>query len=238
MRTALSPAALYEWRRCTSARSTKWLLGLVVLAGVIAGVQNLVSDSSGSFLSGAVGHASQVGLLAAALGALAIGPEFRWNTIRQLFITFPRRYDSLAAKVGVVVGLVAAASLLASVVGGALGFAHRSAAESVLDWLDLSVRAVLVLAGWTIIGFAIAGLARSTVVGVAVPLVFAYLFETIVIQTIQSETLANVLPFYNASQAVSVQRSTGEAYEHLAVFGIWVLICLGACTFVLGRRDA
>ena len=238
MKLALPPVSVFEWRRCLSARSTRWILGLIVLAGVGVGVQGLATGAPGSFLSGAVGHVGQAGILAAALGAVAIGSEFRWNTVRSLFITFPRRYDILVAKIAVVAGLVAAASLVASVVGGALSFVHRGADESVLDWLGLSVRAVLVLTCWAVIGFALAGLAKSTIVGVALPLAIAFIVETILIQTTQSEILANLLPFYNASRAVSVDVAAGEAYEHLAVFGALALLCFGLCLLAVGRRDA
>jgi ABC-type transport system involved in multi-copper enzyme maturation permease subunit len=217
-------------------RSTAWLLGLLVLAALVSGVQNLVSGS-GSMAAGAAMHAAQGGILAAALGAIAIGPEFRWNTIRALFITFPRRYDILNAKLGVVAGLLVATSLVASLLGGGLS-AFSDSGGSVLDWLDLSARAALVLIGWAILGFALAGLARSTIVGIAVPLVVAFLVETIIVQTLKSEALASVLPFYSAGRAVTADVPTGEAYEHLAVFGVWVLLALGLSLAVLGRRDA
>jgi ABC-type transport system involved in multi-copper enzyme maturation permease subunit len=217
-------------------RSTAWLLGLLVLAALVSGVQNLVGGS-GSMAAGAAAHAAQGGTLAAALGAIAIGPEFRWNTIRGLFITFPRRYDILNAKLGVVAGLLVVTSLISSILGGGIS-AFSESRGSILDWFDLSVRAVLVLIGWAIIGFALAGLARSTIVGIAVPLVVAFLVESIIVQTLGSEVLASVLPFYSAGQAVSADVPTVEAYEHLAVFGVWVLVALGASLLVMGRRDA
>jgi hypothetical protein len=185
-----------------------------------------------------VGHATSAGPVAAILGAMAIGTEFRWNTIRQLFITFPRRYNILAAKIGVIAGLVAAASLLGSVVGTAFGVASGDPVGSIPDWLGLSLRGVLVLIGWAVIAFGLAGLGRSTIVGVAVPIAVAFLVEVALIQVAPDGLLMAALPFVNASQAVSVQVPVGEAFEHLAVFWAWVLLCLGACTLVVGRRDA
>jgi hypothetical protein len=92
----------------------------------------------------------------------------------------------------------------------------------------VSLRAVLVLVGWAIIGFALAGLAKSTIVGIAVPLVFAFIVETVLIQVTGSETVALVLPSYSANQAVSVTLSTGDGYEHLAAFA--------ACVALLGSE--
>lgn len=238
MNATLPAASVYEWRRAAAARSTRWLLGLVLVSGVLLGLQNLSSGDPGGFLAGAAGHVGQVGILAAALGALAVGPEFRWGTIRGLFITFPRRYDILGAKVVVVALLVAATSLVVSVVGGAMGYVHRGPDDSVLDWLGLSVRGALVLICWAVIGFAIAGLFRSTIVGIAVPLVVAFLFETILLQSTQSETVTALLPFFNAAEAVSIQTPPAEAFEHLAVFAGWSLLLLGLGVLVVGRRDA
>jgi ABC-2 type transport system permease protein len=238
VKTALPTASVYEWRRALAARSTTWVLGLILVVGIVLGLQGLSSGDSGAFLAGAAGHVGQVGVLAAVLGALAIGPEFRWNTIRALFITFPRRYDIFAAKIVVVAFLVAAASLVASVVGGAMGYVHRGPDDSVLGWLGLSVRGALVLVCWAAIGFALAALFRSTIVGIAIPVAVAFLVETILIQSTQSETVAALLPFYNAAESVSVQVATGEAYEHLAVFAGWALLFLGLSALVVGRRDA
>lgn len=238
MTLTLPPATAFEWRRIKSIRSTTWLLGLIVVPAVVGGAQNLGADTPAGLAAGAVRHVGEAGFLAAAVGAIAIGTEYRWNTIRHLFITFPRRYDILNAKLGVVAGLVAAASLLASLIGGALGAFSGVSTDSMLDWLDLSLRAVLVIVGWAVIGFALAGLAKSTIVGIAVPLVFAVIGETVLVQITASEAVALVLPFYNANQAVSTTLSTAEAYEHLAVFTAWVLLCWGVSNLVLGRRDA
>jgi hypothetical protein len=71
-----------------------------------------------------------------------------------------------------------------------------------------------------------------------VPLVFAVTGETVLIQVTASEAVAMVLPFYNANQAVSLTLSTAEAYEYLAVFTAWVLLCWAVSNLVLGRRDA
>ena len=238
MTLTLPPATAFEWRRIKSIRSTAVLLGLILVPAVIGGLNNMASDTPGGLAAGAVRHVGEAGIFAAAVGAIAIGTEYRWNTIRHLFITFPRRYDILNAKLGIVAGLVAVASLLASLIGGALGALSGASTDSTLDWLDLSARAVLVIVGWAVIGFALAGLAKSTIVGVAVPLVFAVIGETVLLQITASEAVAMVLPFYNANQAVSLTLSTGEAYEHLAVFAAWVLLCWAMSNLVIARRDA
>jgi len=238
VKLALPPAFIYEWRRSRSTRSTIWLLALIVASAISTGVNELANGVDGGFLSGAVGHVSAAGPVAAILGAMAIGTEFRWNTIRQLFITFPRRYVILAAKIGVIAGLVAAASLLGSVVGTAFGVVSGDAVGSIPDWLGLSLRAMLVLIGWAVIAFGLAGLGKSTIVGVAVPIAVAFLVEVALLQVAPDGLLTAVLPFVNASEALSLQVPVGEAFEHLAVFWAWVLLSLGACLFVLGRRDA
>jgi hypothetical protein len=94
---------------------------------------------------------------------MAIGTDFRWNTIRQLFITFPRRYDILVAKISVIALLIAAASLLSSVIATVIGIASDAAVGSAPDWLGLALRAVLALIGRAAIWFGLAGLRRGTI---------------------------------------------------------------------------
>lgn len=237
MNLSLPPALAYEWRRSIATRSTLWLLALIVTFGLLASLNNLMNGTPGLLVLGAASHVSLGGPLAAAIGATAIGSEFRWNTARTLFTTFPRRYDILVAKVLVVGGLVAVASLVSSLLGAAVATFARDVSGSLLDWLDLSVRATLVVVAWAVIGFALGALAKNTAFGVLVPIAAATLGEMILIQLIRSETVASLMPFLNASAAVSVQVGSVQAYEHFAIFAAWVLLCLAAGVLVVGRRD-
>lgn len=237
MTLSLPPALAYEWRRSTSVRSTIWLLALSIVFGLLASLNNLMNGTPGLLVLGAASHVSLGGPLAAALGATAIGSEYRWNTARTLFTTFPRRYDVLAARVGVVSGLAALASLINSVLGAAVGAFSGDLTGSLLAWFDLALRAILVVVGWVVIGFALALLARSTAVGLLVPIAAATLGEMILIQVTKSETVASLMPFLNASAAVSTQVAPVEAYEHVAIFAAWALLCLAAGMLVVGRRD-
>lgn len=237
MTRSLPPALAYEWRRSMSVRSSIWLLALIVAFGLLASLNNVMNGTPGLLVLGAASHVSLGGPLAAALGATAIGSEYRWNTARTLFTTFPRRYDALAAKVGVVAGLAAVASLVSSVLGAAIGAFSGDVAGSMLAWSDLALRAILVVVGWVVIGFALALLARSTAVGLLVPIAAATLGEMILLQVTKSETVASLMPFMNASAAVSAQVASVQAYEHIAIFAAWAVVCLAAGMLVAGRRD-
>jgi hypothetical protein len=59
----------------------------------------------------------------------------------------------------------------------------------------------------------------------------------ILLQVTRSETVASLMPFLNASAAVSAQVGTADAYQHVAVFAAWALLCLAAAVLVVGRRD-
>lgn len=237
MNLSLPPALTYEWRRSVSTRATAWLLALSVVFGLLASLNNLLNHTPDLLVLGAASHVALGGPLAAALGATAIASEFRWNTARTLFTTFPRRHDILVAKITVVGGLVAAASVISSVLGAAVGAFSGQATGSLLAWLDLSMRAVLVVVGWAVIGFALAALAKNTAFGVLVPVAAAALGEMILVQVTKSETVASLMPFLNASAAVSAQVVTPEAYQHVAIFAAWALLCLAAGVLVVGRRD-
>lgn len=237
MTLSLPPALAYEWRRSTSVRSTIWLLALSVAFGLLASLNNLMSATPGLLVLGAASHVSLGGPLAAALGATAIGSEYRWNTARTLFTTFPRRYDVLFAKLGVVSGLAAVVSLVSSVLGAAFGAFSGDVTGSMLAWFDLSLRAILVVVGWVVIGFSLALLARNTVFGLLAPIAVATLGEMILIQVTKSETVASLMPFLNASAALSAEVASVQAYEHIALFAAWALLCLAAGMLVAGRRD-
>lgn len=237
MNLSLPPALTYEWRRSVSTRATAWLLALSVVFGLLASLNNLLNHTPELLLLGAASHVALGGPLAAALGATAIASEFRWNTARTLFTTFPRRYDILVAKITVVGALVAATSVISSLLGAAVGAFGGQATGSSLAWFDLSLRAILVVVGWAVIGFALAALARNTAFAVLVPIALATLGEMIILQVTRSEAVASLMPFLNASAAVSAQVGTAEAYQHLAVFAAWALLCLAAGLLVAGRRD-
>src|SRR5215467_3731980 len=112
----------YEWRRITSTRSMWILSGLLVALGlayllVIVGGTGVGADSV------LTSPASLGGFLTAALGAQAIGQEYRFGTIRSTLTLFPRRPQIFAAKAAVAVGVAVAAGLLAVAVCVLIGIA-------------------------------------------------------------------------------------------------------------------
>ncbi|KQR07264.1 ABC transporter permease subunit [Cellulomonas sp. Leaf334] len=232
-------AVLFEVRRVTSVGSTWILLGLIFLVGLATSLNQLRGETSAAdFPLGAVNHLTAGGVVAAAVGASAIGAELRWNTLRALYTAFPRRTDIVLAKVGVVVVLLVALSIVCTVVDTVVTSVAAGGTGFDGAWFGLGTRSALVLVCWGVIGFSVAALTRSQVAGFLVPVAVAYIVEIGLLSIFPSNTLASVLPFINASEATSVGIPAVEAFERAAVFGGWAVVLLVAAVVVLRRRDA
>jgi ABC-type transport system involved in multi-copper enzyme maturation permease subunit len=223
----------FEWRRIATTRAMWVLCGLTILLGagylLFANGRTLDADSV------LTTPATLGGFLMAALGALAIGPEYRFGTIRTTLALFPRREQIFTAKVAVALAVGVTAGLAAIAVCAALGAAAGTSIPPAAATLDAVVRCLTVMGGWLLIGLGLAALARNTTLGIVGPLVFALAVEGLLVGTVDDHApwIDAVLPFHNANAALR----SGSPWPHLVVYALWVAAIVGSAFFSFRRRD-
>lgn len=251
----------YEWLRLRTVRSTWVLIALAIVLPVA--LTFFVAWSTAGFLiegeqAGPGGPGSEgfapaglsgptvllLGALLVTIGAAAFGQEYRHGLIRITLAAFPHRSTVFLAKIIMVtlvvsvttvvaIILIAVANHLGLLLGGA------SASTDVVGSLQVQVRGLLVVLFFVLVALAITALTRNQPIGILVPIIAAAVVEPIisVIALLQNWTWIDwVLPFNGAIAAVA---TTGaEAWGHLAVSLVWLLVLLIPAWVLFTRRDA
>ena len=134
--------------------------------GATADASSVLAEADG-VLGGLILASSMVGIIALALSALSVARDFELGTIRVLLVNQPNRLRFLAGKLAalsaVVVASVAAAAIVAGVLGlGLSGSADVdtsawSASATLSTYANLTIGALV----WGLFGAAIAVVARS-----------------------------------------------------------------------------
>lgn len=143
------------------------LVGLAIALHVITPAASQLATRSDQLTVFEVG--TRVGMLFAALvGALAITAEFRYGTIRPLFLVTPRRWPVIATKVavsglvGLVFGLVAEGLMAGA---ASVAFAARGIDVQLTsgDYTQLLIGGMAAAALWAVIGLGVGALVRNQV---------------------------------------------------------------------------
>lgn len=200
------------------------------------------------------------GAIALILGALAVGSEFGWGTLKTIFTQRPPRLAVFAGKLlalGVVLGIL---TLVIFVAGAAASALVASVEGEPITWPSAGVvlkgtgSAWLILAMWCSFGMMLATLFRGTAFAIGIGLVWAFIIESLiggfaglldVLGTIQKalpgpNAGSLVASFGSATQgengapgvvsAVSGNQATGVLVAYIAAF-------LAIAALLLRRRD-
>jgi ABC-2 type transport system permease protein len=231
-----------EWRKLRTQR-TAWLLAAAGPVLVAAGVSGLLArphPEITDLASQAVAHVGLVSVLSLVLGVLVMAGEYRHRTIDETFLTTPRRYPVLTAKL---VTAIAAAGAVAAV-SSALAIAVAALWLRDDGGLHLGDAALWRTVGggiawnatYAVIGVGIAALARSLAGGIALALGWIAVVEGIVGQLL-GDSMARWLPF-SAGMALgrvgSPALSQGTA---AAVLVAYAVVIASAGYRVTMRRD-
>jgi ABC-2 type transport system permease protein len=247
-----------EWTKLRALRSTWWcaLITVVLIIGLgaaIAGSGAPYKISSGNSAAGGV-TISLVGLLFAqlvlgVLGVLAFGGEYGTGMIRATLAVVPSRLPVLWAKLIVLAGLVLPLSLLAAAAEFFTAMALESSrGGSVISLTDPGVLrevagASLYLTVIAVIGLALGALLRKTVAGLSVfaavflvvPLVAAYLPQSI-------KGFAPYLPSNAGGDIWGAGKLFGGhqlgPWTGFAVLCGYAVVLTGLAAWQLRRRDA
>jgi ABC-2 type transport system permease protein len=247
-----------EWTKLRALRSTWWcaLIAAVLIVGLgaaIAGSGAPYKISAGNSAAGGI-TVSLVGILFAqlvlgVLGVLAFSGEYATGLIRATLAVVPSRLPVLWAKLIVLAGLVLPLSLLAAVAefftATALESSRGGSAISLTDpgVLREVVGASLYLTVIAVIGLALGALLRRTAAGLSVfaavflvvPLVAAYLPQSI-------KGFAPYLPSNAGGTIWGAGKLFGghqlSPWTGFAVLCGYAVVLIGLAAWRLHRRDA
>jgi ABC-type transport system involved in multi-copper enzyme maturation permease subunit len=203
------------------------------------------------------------GVIALMLGALSMGSEFGWGTLKTLFTQRPGRLHILAAKLAAL-GIALVPFVLAPfVVGAASGLVIARLEGLAGGWpsawslIPVAGAGWLILAVWAAFGVMLAVLSRGTALAVGLGVLYALIIEGLVSAFAnQVEPLWPLVDGFLRANAYSLVRGAGARIEGLTdggpgafmgpfvdgaqallVLAAYLVVFVAISGYVLRRRD-
>ena len=199
------------------------------------------------------------GAIALTLGALSVGSEYGWGTLKTTLIQRPRRLKVYAGKL-LALAVVLLTIVLATFALGAFSSSAIALSQSeVMDWpslADLSqgiVSGWLILMMWCLFGVMLAFVFRGTALPIGLGVVWIMGIENLIVNVAAplldlAETLQKGLPSVNAGSLVSALNggevgsapgvnTTVDGTQATLVLIAYAVVFVLIAGFVLQRRD-
>ena len=252
-----------EWTKIRSVRSTLWSLLIFVVvaigfsalvAAVISNTWNnpgnhpnhvtLVTDPTAVLFGAGFG----LGQLAmCVLGVIVITSEYSTGAIRSSLLAVPRRIPMLASKalVFALLDFVISAITVFAVffISTAILRSHISITLSTTGVTRAVIGGILYLTVLGLFSLAIGGLIRHTAGGIATVIALVLVVPPLI--SLIPGTIANHIHGYLPTIAGQLVAQTSEQsgdvlspWQGFGVFCLWTAVLLGACGYLLMRRDA
>jgi ABC-2 type transport system permease protein len=213
-----------------------------------------------NFVKNSLGGVGIIGsILTLILGALAVGSEFGWGTVKTVYTQRPGRLQTLAGQVavtGVIVAIFAiafyAVAALASVVI-ALGDSQAITWPAAIDIVKALGATWLIFESWTLFGMALAFLFRQSAMAIGIGLAYVLAIEGILFRLLSgfdASWLNTLEKFFLGQNANALTQSFGQVFARLnptvplvsAGQAVLVLIAYGvifvaAASLVVRARD-
>ena len=212
--------------------------------------ENLISNSIGGFPLFA-------GALALTLGAISVGSEYSFGTLKTMLIQRPRRLGIYAGELLALAIAVLAIVLSIFVFGALTSYAIATSQSESVDWPSLTelARGVasgwLILMTWCLLGVMLAFLFRGMALPIGLGVVWILGVENLIVNIAAAlldfaSTLQKVLPGVNAGSLVSALggrsdtpgvNSAVDGAQATLVLVAYVVVFLLIAGFALQRRD-
>ena len=244
------------------------LLGYVLSYLAIAGVEGNPPPETEAFLpqlypENMVANVLSVlsglgGAVALTIGALAVGSEYGWDTLKVILTQRPAKLQVLLGKL-LAVGAVLAVLTLAALAVGALGSYVVAELQNVpKEWQPFGKLARgagagwLIMAAWATLGGLLACLFRGTALAIGLGLAYALVLENLVFGlSFRNETVEKIGQAFLGRNSADLASSFGNLPREVTsgpfegvgpvqaalVLGAYVLISLTLSGLLFKRRD-
>jgi ABC-2 type transport system permease protein len=212
--------------------------------------ENLISNSIGGFPLFA-------GALALTLGAISVGSEYGWGTLKTMLIQRPRRLSIYAGELLALAIAVLAIVLSIFVFGALTSYAIATSQSESMAWPSLAelARGVasgwLILMTWCLLGVMLAFVFRGMALPIGLGVVWILGIENLIVNVAAAlldfaETLQKGLPGVNAGSLVSALggrndtpgvNTVVDGTQATLVLIAYVLVFALIASFALQRRD-
>jgi ABC-2 type transport system permease protein len=252
-----------EWTKIRSVQSTVW--SLVAFVVVAVGFSTLVAALVSSNWNKPGNHPNHVTLLTdptqlifgagfgigqlaiCVLGVIVITSEYSTGAIRSSLLAVPHRLPMLAAKAAVwgLLDLVTSAITVFAVffISTSILNSHVSISLSGPGVTKAVVGAILYLTVLGLFALAIGGLIRHTAGAIAIVIAVVIVVPPLI--TLIPGTIANHVHGYLPTVAGILVAQTSQqpadvlsGWQGFGVFCAWTVVLLGACGWLLIKRDA
>ena len=198
------------------------------------------------------------GPIALILGALAVGSEYGWNTLKTILSLRPGRMKVFAGKMFALLVVLVLLAVLAFAAGAACSYVIAGLQNAPVSWPPYGELAralgagVLILILWAAMGVFLAALFRSTALSIALGLVYALVLEGIIFSLpIKSEAFRNSRKFFpgqnsnflansftrDLPQSLGAPKPPVEPLQAALMLGIYIVVFLVLAALLLRRRD-
>lgn len=270
-------ALAYEVTRIRTIRSTYWMTGLILVLTwgltilIALGINSSSLNDFGTTLTYGylttwvvTGAGSFLGVpilsaaLCAVVGAMSMGHEYRYGTIKQTLTASPNRVNVFVAKCIVLVAWSAVVMVLVvagNIAAGALFMNHftltGAAGRPIVDYILYNI-------GFTLAGLGLAGVLRNLAGALVAVLVWPFVLEPIIFAILRVVHIGGLNRLSNLMPASAGRRTMFSPYEFMAqggdtsnlftavwslpasivVYWVGIALLLGAAVGVFISRDA
>ena len=198
------------------------------------------------------------GPIALILGALAVGSEYGWNTLKTILSLRPGRMKVFAGKLLALLVVLVLLAALAFAVGAVCSYVIAGLQDAPVNWPPYGkfARALgagaLILVLWAAMGVFLAALLRSTALSIAIGLVYSLVLEGIIFSLpIDSEAFRNSRKFFpgqnsnflansftrDLPQGLGAPKPPVDPGQAALVLGAYTVVFLVLAALLLRRRD-
>ena len=199
------------------------------------------------------------GALSLILGALAVGSEFGWGTVKTVYTQRPSRIQALAGQLGVIGVITVIYSVVFFVVAALCSWIIATIDGQATTWpaaIDI-LKAVgatwLIFGCWSLFGMALGYLFRQSAMAIGIGLAYLFVIEGILFRVLngfQASWVTTVEKFFAGQNATALLGSFGHVFPSpgaapplvsagtaVLVLAIYTAVFAAASALVVRARD-